>query len=280
MSPRKKKQEVQGLPSLFKDPYHNQELEFRMIPIENLYVIRHQRKPSTYHVKHLVNSIERIGFIVPIIAIKGEGENYIIIDGQHRFLAAKELGIRELPAIIVPEKLAQLMMNFNIEKELNIREKSYVAINLYRQYLKTNPQMLESDPEMSDSIEQAYYVTLGIAYEKAEKLSGSSFESILKKCDFFLDEVLEKAIKIREERAEKVIQANTLVRDIAQKLKEMDKWHPYVYQQIISWANPYKRKRLPTEFEELFSTLIENLEKAVSNPEIILGETLEEGTEF
>jgi hypothetical protein len=60
----------------------------------------------------------------------------------------------------------------------------------------------------------------------------------------------------------------------------MDKWHPYVYQQIISWANPYKRKRLPTEFEDLFATLIENLEKAATNPEIVLGEVLEEGTEF
>jgi len=280
MSPRRKKEEAKSFPVIFKDPYHNQDLEIRIVPIENLYVIRHQRKPSAYHVKHLVNSIERIGFIVPIIVVKGEGENYMIIDGQHRFLAAKELGIRELPVIVVPEKLAQLMMNFNIEKELNIREKSYVAINLYRQYLEINPQMLESDPEMSDSIEQAYYITLGIAYEKAEKLSGSSFESILKKCDFFLDEPLENAIKIREERSEKVIQANTLVRDIAQKLKEMDKWHPYVYQQIISWANPYKRKRLPTEFEDLFATLIENLEKASANPEIVLREALEEGIEF
>jgi len=171
-------------------------------------------------------------------------------------------------------------MNFNIEKELNIREKSYVAIAIYRQYLETNPQMIESDPEIADSIEQAYYVTLGIAYEKAEKLSGSSFETILKKCDFFLDEPLETALKTREARSEKVIQANTLVRDIAQKLKEMDKWHPYVYQQIISWANPYKRKRLPTEFDDLFNTLIENLEKASANPEVVLGEILEEETGF
>ncbi|WP_161997874.1 hypothetical protein, partial [Escherichia coli] len=116
-------------------------------------------------------------------------------------------------------------------KELNIREKSYVAIAIYRQHLEINPELLESDPEIVDSIEQAYYVTLGIAYEKAEKLSGSSFESILKKCDFFLDVKLPEALKIREERSEKVIQANALVREIAQKLKEMDKWHPYVYQQ-------------------------------------------------
>ncbi len=271
---RKKSQKLS--PVSFNDPYHHQPLEFRLIPIENLEVIAHQRKPSNYHVKHLVNSIERIGFIVPIVVTPTKNDTYTIIDGQHRFLAAKELGIRELPAIIVPERLAQLMMNLNIEKELNIREKSYVALAIYREYLNSNPEMIESDPEIMDSIEQAYYVTLGIAYEKQEKLSGSSFEPILKKCDFFLDEKLTSALEIRNQRADKVIQANSLVREIAQKIKEMGKWHPYIYQQIISYANPYKRKRLPTDFDDLFINIIENLEKATENPELILKESIEE----
>jgi len=272
--PRKKSSIGQEIE--FFEPYHYQSLKFKILPIEKLTVISHQRKPSTYHIKHLVNSIERIGFIVPIIVVESDDGNYKIIDGQHRYLAAQELGIRELPTIVVPQKLAQLMMNLNIEKELNIREKSYVAINIYRQHLEMNPEMIESDPEIIDSIEQAYYVTLGIGYEKQEKLAGSSFENILKKCDFFLDEKLTDALKIREERAEKVLQANALVKEIAQKLKERGKWHPYVYQQIISYANPYKRKRLPTEFDDLFTEIIANLEKAVINPEVILKEEIEE----
>ncbi|MEM5799818.1 MAG: hypothetical protein QXZ43_04110, partial [Candidatus Aenigmatarchaeota archaeon] len=178
--------------------------------------------------------------------------------------------------IIVPERLAQLMMNLNIEKELNIREKSYVAINIYREYLQTRPELIESDPEIVDSIEQAYYVTLGIGYEKQEKLAGSSFESILKKCDFFLDEKLNEAFLIREKRAEKIIEANNLVKEISQKLKEMDKWHPYIYQQIISFANPYKRKRLPTDFDELWQTIIENLEKLLKDPIAVLKESITE----
>lgn len=271
--PRKKLQKIEFS---FKDPYHQNDLEFKLVPIDQLEVISHQRKPSNYHVKHLVNSIERIGFIVPIVVVKESEDKFLIIDGQHRFLAAKELGIRELPVIIVPQKLAYLMMNFNIEKELNIREKSYVALNVYREYMQSRPEILESDPEIMDSIEQAYYVTLGIAYEKTEKLSGSSFESILKKCDYFLDEKLESAFAIREQRAEKVIIANNLVREIAQILKEREKWHPYIYQQIISWANPYKRKRLPTDFDDLFNQIIENLENVKENPEIILEEKLEE----
>jgi ParB family chromosome partitioning protein len=261
----------------FSDPYHNQNLEFKLVPIENLEVISHQRKPSPYHVKHLINSIERIGFIVPLVVTKPTNEeNYLIIDGQHRFLAAKELGIRELPVIVVPERLAQLMMNLNIEKELNIREKSYVALAVYREYLNSKPEMLESDPEIMDSIEQAYYITLGLGYEEQEKLAGSSFESILKKCDFFLDEKLTDALEIRKQRAKKVLEANSLVKEIAQKIKELGKWHPYIYQQIISYANPYKRKRLPTDFDDLFNSIIENLQTALSNPELILKESVEE----
>lgn len=273
MAGRKKAKEV-----AFKDPYKGHEMVMKMVPIEKLEVIRHQRKPSAYHVKHLVNSIERIGFLVPITVVEHpeDKDKFLIIDGQHRFLAAQELGIKELPVIVVPQKLAQLMMNFNIEKELNIREKAYVAIAVYRGYLEEKPEMLESDPEIVDSIEQAYYVTLGVAYEKAEKLSGSAFESILKKCDFFLDLKLPEALEVREKRAEKVLVANGLVRDIAQKIKEMGKWHPYLYAQIISWANPYKRKRLPTEFDDLFDEIIQNLQKASEDPQMVLSAAFEE----
>jgi ParB family chromosome partitioning protein len=259
----------------FNDPYLNQDLKFKIVPIEDLTIVKHQRKPSSYHVKHLVNSIERIGFLVPLIVTEKK-DGFMIIDGQHRFLAAKELGIREVPVIVVPEKIAQLMMNLNIEKELNIREKSYVALNIYRQYLENNPDILESDPEIIDSIEQVYYVTLGLGYEKQEKLSGSAFESVLKNAIFFLDEKLSSAIKIREKRAEKVLFAYNLVKEISQKIKELGKWHPYVYHQIISYANPYKRKRLPTEFDNLFDSIIENLQNAVKNPEIVLKEELTE----
>jgi len=254
----------------FEDPYKGNDLELGIVDIDKFNVIPHQRKPSQYHVKHLINSIERLGFIVPVIAVRENEDNYLIIDGQHRFLAAKELGINKLPVIVVPQKLSRLMMNFNIEKELNIREKSFVGLAVYREYLDKDPDLLESSPEIIDSIEQAYYVSLGIAYEKTEKLTGSSFEAILKKCDFFLDIKLSEAIEIRNKRAEKIIIANDLVKNIAERIKEMGRWHPYLYNQIISWSNPYKRKRLPTEFDDLFEEIISNLQKGVENPSLIL----------
>jgi ParB family chromosome partitioning protein len=259
----------------FKDPRHQQDLVFKIVPIESLEVVEHQRKPSNYHVNHLISSIERVGFIVPLVVTTKDGK-YLILDGQHRFLAAQKLGLSELPVVIVPERLANLMMNFNIEKELNIREKSYVALNIYRQYLRENPALLETEPVLTDSIEQAYYVTLGIGYEKEERLRGGMLESIMKKCDFFLEMPIEEALKERERRSERVRQVNSLITEIAQKLKAMEKWHPFVYQQILSFANPYKRKREPVEFDEMFDNLLTNLEKANENPEIVLKEEVEE----
>jgi ParB family chromosome partitioning protein len=259
----------------FKDPKHKQDLVFKVVPIDSLEVVAHQRKPSSYHVTHLISSIRRVGFIVPLVVVERNGR-YVILDGQHRFLAAQKLELKELPVIVVPERLANLMMNFNIEKELNIREKSFVALNIYRQYLAEKPQLLETDPLLTDSIEQAYYVTLGIGYEKDEKLRGGTLESIMKKCDYFLQKPLQEGLKERERRAQRVLQLNSMMTEIAQKLKEMDKWHPFVFQQILSFANPYKRKREIIKFDDMFDTLIQNLEKVKENPEIILKEEIEE----
>ena len=259
----------------FKDPCLNQDLKFKVVPIESLSVVSHQRKPSPHHVDRLAGSIKRVGFLVPLVAFEKNGK-YVVLDGQHRLLAAQKLELKELPLIVVPERVAKLMMNLNIEKELNIREKAFVALNIYQEYLKTSPEILETEPALADSIEHAYYVTLGIGYQKQEKLRGGTIESILKKCDFFLEMPLKEALKEREKRAEKVLEADSLIKSIAQKLKEMEKWHPFVYQQIVSFANPYKKKRLPKEFGELFEEFISKLKEADENPEMVLKAKLEE----
>lgn len=256
-------------PYEFVDPIKRQTLAFQLVPLEQLSVIHHQRKVSQYHVKHLVASIERIGFIVPlVVTVDVDNPNrFIVIDGQHRLLAAREVGgLKALPVIVVPPRLAQLMMNLNIEKELNIREKAYVALALYRDYLAKNRDLSESDPELMDALETAYYVTLGLAYEEDARLAGSSFASILKKCDEFLEKSLSEAYAIRRQRAKTLLAAQALGRDIVERLRAVGKWHPYIYQQVLGWANPIRRKRLPMEFNDLFAELLANLEKIKTEP--------------
>lgn len=249
----------------FRDPFKGAELEFNLIPIEKLEAIGHQRKSSKYHVANLKWSIERLGFITPIIAFKEKGKS-IIIDGQHRLLAARELGIKTLPVIYVPKEYSHLMMNLNIEKEMSIREKAYVALHVYREFLEKKPSLLESDGLIIDSIERPYYVTLGLAYEKESKIAGSSFESLLIRCDLFLDLSLTKTIKIREARAKSIIELDAIAKEIVAKLKELGRAHAFIHKEIISWANPIKRKKLPADFDTVFALLKENLLKLKAKP--------------
>lgn len=51
--------------------------------------------------KKLVAYLEREGFVVPIVVRPGKRGRYQIIDGEHRYRAAKELGLPAVPCEVV-----------------------------------------------------------------------------------------------------------------------------------------------------------------------------------
>ena len=186
----------------FKDPAKKRNLTFAVLPIGKLNVISHQRKASDAHVKRVVGSVERVGFVAPVVVVeRDEGDGYWIIDGQHRFLAATELGLRQLPAVIVPRDMARRMLTLNVEKEPNIRERSAVALSIYQEMAEKHPKMAEDDAEVEDAVQFAHYVTLGFAYAESGRLAGSQFEPILKKCDSFMAGPLAECLPERQARA-------------------------------------------------------------------------------
>jgi ParB family chromosome partitioning protein len=249
------------------------DLRFEVVPAGSLDVIAHQRKASKPHVERLVSSIERVGFIAPLVVFEQENgkPRYVVVDGQHRFLAAKQLGVKELPVVVVPPEMGRRMLVLNIEKEPNIRERSAVALSLYRELAETQPKTSEDEPLVVDTIEQAHYVTLGLGYEGSGRLAGSSFESILKKCDTFLNDPLGDALGEREKRAKTLLETNDLVRKIAEKLKEIGAWHQFVNAQIIAYANPLKRTRKEAEFDDVFEKMTARLHDLEQKPEKVLG---------
>jgi ParB family chromosome partitioning protein len=255
----------------FKEPSTRRNLTFAVLPMAKLEVISHQRKASDAHVKRVVDSVERVGFLAPVVVVEREdGSGYDIIDGQHRFLAAQAVGLRKVPAVIVPGDLARRMLTLNVEKEPNIRERSAVALSIYRELVATEPEMKEDDPEVTESVQHAHYVTLGLAYSEYGRLAGSSYEPILRKCDGFTDQPLAECLPIREGRAAKVVEAHRLVRSVTDKLKEMDAWHEFVGAQIISFANPLKRARKQHSFDDTFDKMITKLRDLEEHPEKVL----------
>jgi ParB family transcriptional regulator, chromosome partitioning protein len=250
----------------FKDPHKRQTIVLKTLPTDRLEVVEHQRKVRPSHVANLVESIERIGFVVPLVAIETKDSEHIVIDGQHRLEAAREVGLRKLPVLIVPARLAPRMMNLNVEKDLNIREKAVVALGIYRAFLDSSPSLKENDEEVQESIERAYYVTLGLAYEGKGRLAGGAFEPLLKKCDHFMRRTLENASQVREERAERVLETNGMIQEVIAEAKEMGAFHQYFQYQLISYIDPFKRKRGRQNFDELFDKAQATLEKLTADP--------------
>jgi len=258
---------VDGL--AFKDPAKRRNLTFAVLPMGKLEVISHQRKPSDAHVQRVVASVERVGFLSPVVAVERDDgdDGYLIIDGQHRFLAAKELGLRRVPAVIVPRDVARRMLTLNVEKEPNIRDRSAVALSIYREMVETEPKMTEDDSEVADAVQHAHYVTLGLAYAASGRLAGSQYEPILRKCDGFTDRPLQECLPMREARAAKVVEAHRLVRAVADQLKEMGAWHEFVGAQIVAFANPLRRARKQHSFDDTFDKMISKLHELEEHPE-------------
>jgi ParB family chromosome partitioning protein len=203
----------------YKEPIKEIELQFGLVPIERLKYPPFQRDLSELLVKRLFISMEKLGFLHPIIVYEDpqEGEGLFVIDGQHRVEAAKLLGVKEIPAIKIPKELALNIMEFNTEKPPNIREKATQAYRLYKEFLELNPGLEEL--ELAFYIEEPSYVTLGFVLEEInKKFPAGAFENFVKKIDEFLALPLEKAAEERRNRARKLAQLGEVLNEVYEKL--------------------------------------------------------------
>lgn len=254
----------------FIDPVINTRLKVLSVPRERLEVAVYQRKPSMPHIRSLASSIRKMGFLVPLV-VYPEKDKYIIIDGQHRFLAGENVGMESFLCVVVPKELGTKMINLNIEKQPNIREKAYVAYNLYNYLLETNPSIKETDGQVEDAVELPHYITLGFAYHKVEKFHGSAFEPIISKCDGYLDLTLKKAREEREKRAEILLNIDEIITDLISRMQEMQlSIHPFIRRDILSHVNPVKGKGKRGEFFEVFEGIKRELKKYQENPQLLV----------
>mgnify|MGYP001772938692 CR=1 FL=1 len=259
----------------FLDPYKSKELVFTFIPVDKIRIPTIERSISDVHVKRLAESIEKIGFIEPISVIPSskEDEVYEVINGQHRLLAAKSLGINEIPAVILPVELKDYIISLNIEKVPTLRDKAHQAYEIFTTYLEKSPELKEV--ELASMIEQAYYITIGIIIEKIkdEKFPGYAFERVLKKVDGFLDEDLKTSSKEREKRAQILLEAKDVLN---QRYTELGFKNALYKEAIVSKAMQQiygKRKRL---IEDDFYQTFEKLIKIIPTVQVTEEDLIEE----
>jgi ParB family chromosome partitioning protein len=70
----------------------------RLIPIERIAPNPHQARSSLGNIQELMNSIKTKGVLEPII-VRPQGETYEIIAGERRYIASKNIGLKDIPAI-------------------------------------------------------------------------------------------------------------------------------------------------------------------------------------
>ena len=87
-----------------------------MVPIEKLFLRNQQlqnnpnsQKESPFY-KKVRDSMKKRGMVNPLLCIQ-EGERYKICIGNNRYLAALELGIKEVPIKIVTSEVPQDLMS-------------------------------------------------------------------------------------------------------------------------------------------------------------------------
>jgi len=105
-----------------------------------------RRKFDKEAIKELANSISRHGVIQPII-VKKYNRGYQIIAGERRWRAAKEAGLKEIPAIVKELEQMQsteIALIENIQREdLNIIEEALAYKNLVDKYNLTQEEISE-----------------------------------------------------------------------------------------------------------------------------------------
>jgi ParB family chromosome partitioning protein len=120
------------------------------------------------------------------------------------------------------------------------------------------------EPERSFEFEFVLpsFLTLGAAYEERPRLSGSAYQSILRRVDEFLDEPISKALRERERRAKRVLKLDDAVSAVVDKLKAKGLTSPYLKPFVVARVN-YTRfsKATSFDFDEALDKIVASAQK-------------------
>jgi len=223
----------------YRDPYGGTSLVLASIPIGSVEATSFQRDLSRTHAERLANAIRDTGaFLDPVIAIAGR-EGFLSPNGRHRIAAARALGQRTITVLATADPaLAYRILALNTEKAHNLRDRSLEVIRMARALAKEEPRSKESDHAVS--FESAPFLTLGCVYEKRDRFSGSSYNSMLRRVDVFQDKALPAALRQREQWAVRLADIDDRVTAHVKALQEMGMKSPYLRQVVVARCNPVR----------------------------------------
>jgi ParB family chromosome partitioning protein len=247
----------------YSEPFGGKPVLIVALPVASVEPTPYQRDPSDAHVKRLMGVVEKIGlFLDPIIAIRHE-DKYWTPNGNHRLQALRKLGVKTIVALLVPDpQVAFKILALNTEKAHNLKEKSIETIRMARALAGSRASSGDAERSYEFEFELPAFLTLGAAYEERPRLSGSAYQSILRRVDEFLDEPMSKALKERERRAKKILKLDEAVTAAVDKLKAKGLTSPYLKPFVVARVN-YTRfsKAASVDFDEALDKIIASAQK-------------------
>ena len=223
----------------FRDPYAGKPLLLASLPLKAVEPTAFQRDLSRTHAQRLGTAIGDAGvFLDPIVAVAG-GDGFHSPNGRHRLAAAKQLGLRSVTALIVPDAdLVYRILPLNTEKAHNLRDRSMEVIRMARSLAKERPKSKES--EHAIAFETPMLLTLGAAYDKRSRFAGSSYQPMLRRVDVFLDDPLPKALRQRDQWATRLMDIDDRVAKHVAALQERGFKSPYLRTLVVARCNPVR----------------------------------------
>lgn len=247
--------------SVYRDPLGAHTVVFAALPIDKVEPTPYQRDLSEPHVKRLVSAMERLDrFLDPVIAVRKEGR-YWTPNGNHRLNASKLLGAKSIVALVLPEEdVAYQILALNTEKAHNLKERSLEVIRMHRGLTGSRAGR---ESEFAHLFEEPAFITLGAAYEKRPRFSAGAYHPFVKRAERFLDLPMEEALRVREARADKLLELDDAVVRVVTALKDKGFQSPYLKNFIVARINflRFKKDDGPVEFDPTVAKMLASAQK-------------------
>jgi ParB family transcriptional regulator, chromosome partitioning protein len=247
--------------SVYRDPLGAHSVVFSALPIDKVEPTPYQRDLSEPHVKRLASAMERLDrFLDPVIAVRKDG-TYWTPNGNHRLNASKLLGARSIMALVLPEEdVAYQILALNTEKAHNLKERSLEVIRMHRGLTGSRAGR---EADFANLFEEPSFITLGAAYEKRPRFAAGAYHPFVKRAERFLDLPMADALKVREARADKLLELDDAVARVVTSLKDKGFQSPYLKNFVVARINflRFKKDDSPVEFDPTVSKMIASAQK-------------------
>ena len=244
----------------YRDPLGGNWQIFAALPIDLVEPTPYQRDLSKPHVERLSVAMDKLGrYLDPMIVVRSDQGNYWTPNGNHRLAALRQLGVKSVVAIVVPDmEVAHRILLLNTEKAHNLRERSLEVIRL-AQLLAQSESRPEKDYEIE--FEEPALLTLGLCYQENGRFAGGAYHPILRRVEQWESSALPKALETRRERAARVLEVDAAVSEAMKKLKERGFESPYLRPFVVARINPIRFKRGAADVDEVIDTMLASARK-------------------